>query len=321
MKEGDTHCVYSPSDRGFFMLKNILKTGPLLIITAAVLWALDGIVRRSLYSLPPITIVFFEHLIGSLILIPFIYKQFLKVKITKSQILIILFISLFSSLLGTLWFTTALLKVNFIPFSVVFLLQKLQPIFAISTAIVFLKEQVKPKYLLWASLAFVAAFFVTFKNGAINFQTGSGTIEAALYAVGAAIAWGSTTTFSRMVLLKLPDTYVTGLRFIFTTILGFFAVILMGASSSLTQVDSSQYLRFAFIALSTGMVALLIYYKGLKTTPVRVSTILELVFPVLAIAIDAILYKTFLAPTQLLAAAVLLFSIYKISRLTIRHEV
>ena len=34
---------------------------------------------------------------------------------------------LLSGVLGTLWFTTALLQVNFIPFSVVFLLQKLQP--------------------------------------------------------------------------------------------------------------------------------------------------------------------------------------------------
>ncbi len=303
------------------MLKHLTKAGPLLIIAAAILWALDGIVRRSLYSLPPITIVFFEHLIGALIITPFIWKYFLKVKLTKSQILLILFISLFSSLLGTLWFTTALLKVNFIPFSVVFLLQKLQPIFAITTAVIFLKEKVSQRYLIWAVLAFIAAYFVTFNNGVVNLETGSGTIEAALFALGAAFAWGSSTTFSRMVLLKLPDTYVTGLRFIFTTILSFFAVFLMGSFSSLTQVDSSQLLKFVFIALSTGMVALLIYYKGLKETPVRISTILELVFPVLAISIDAYLYNTFLSPTQLIAAGVLLFSIYKLSSLQLKKEI
>lgn len=295
--------------------------GPILIITAALLWALDGIIRRSLYSLPPITIVFFEHLIGAIILTPIIFKQFFKVKITGRQILLILFISLFSSLMGTLWFTTALLKVNFISFSVVFLLQKLQPIFAITTAVIFLKEKVKKRYLIWAGLAFVAAYFVTFKNGIVNLQTGSGTIEAALYALGAAFAWGSSTTFSKMALLKLPDTFVTGLRFIFTTVLAFLSVFIMGAGASLSQPDTSQLLRFVFIALSTGMVALLIYYKGLKETPVRVSTILELVFPVLAIAIDGFLYKTFLAPTQLLAGAILLFSIYKISKLTMKNEI
>lgn len=302
-------------------IKLLFKYGPALIITAAVLWALDGITRRSLYSLPPIIIVFYEHLFGALILTPFIFKKLLKIKLTGNQILLILFISLFSSLLGTLWFTTALLKVNFIPFSVVFLIQKLQPVFAISTAVIFLKEKVNQRYLVWAALAFTAAYFVTFKDGTVNLQTGAGTLEAALYALGAAFVWGSSTTFSRMALLKLPDTIVTGLRFIFTTFMAFIAVFIMGASSLLLSVDGSQILKFLFIAVSTGMVALLIYYKGLKTTPVRVSTILELVFPVLAIAIDAVLYKTFLAPTQLLAAAILLFSIYKLSWLQVKHEV
>lgn len=298
-----------------------MNSGPILIIIAAILWALDGITRRSLYSLPPVTIVFFEHFFGAIIILPFIFKRLLNLKLYRQQIPLILFISLFSSLLGTLWFTTALLKINFLPFSVVFLLQKLQPIFAISTAAIFLKEKVKKRYLIWATLAFIAAYFVTFKDGVVNFETGRGTIEAALFALGAAIAWGSSTTFSRMVLLKVEDSLVTGLRFIFTTFLALVAVFLMGASSSLTVLETSQVLRFIFIALSTGMVALLIYYKGLKTTPVRVSTILELIFPVLAIAIDALLYKTFLSVSQLLAAAILLISIYRLTKLQLKHEI
>jgi drug/metabolite transporter (DMT)-like permease len=75
------------------------------------------------------------------------------------------------------------------------------------------------------------------------------------------------------------------------------------------------------IALSTGMVALLIYYRGLKQTPVRVSTILELTFPFLAVIIDVVFYKTVLAPTQYLAALVLLFAMYKIAVLQNKHEI
>lgn len=317
-------CKFTPSNRGFFMekiFKNIIKLGPALIITAAILWALDGIIRRSLYSLPPIIIVFYEHLIGILILIPFIYKKLLKIRLTRRELFLLLLISLLSGVLGTLWFTTALLKVNFIPFSVVFLLQKLQPIFAISTAVIFLKEKIKKRYLIWALLAIASAYFVTFKDGSVNLGTGSGTVIAALYALGAAIAWGSSTTFSKMALLKYDSNLVTGLRFIFTTILAFIFVFLMGTQTSLLAPDFSQYIRFGFIALSTGMVALLIYYRGLKETPVRVSTILELVFPILAIAIDAFLYKTFLAPTQLIAAVILIFSIYKLSALQLKNEV
>ena len=301
--------------------KHIFKVGPALIITAAILWALDGVVRRSLYSLPPIIIVFYEHLIGMAILIPFIWKRLIKVRLTKREFLLLTVIATLSGVLGTLWFTTALLQVNFIPFSVVFLLQKLQPIFAITSAIIFLKEPMKKTYIKWAVLAAAAAYFVTFPGGMVNFETGAGTAVAALFALGAAFAWGTSTTFSKMALTKYDSNVVAGLRFIFTTVIAIPFIVAMGALPQIFAPDFSQVLRFGFIALSTGMVALLIYYKGLKETPVRVATILELTFPVLAIIIDAVLYKTFLAPTQLLAAVVLIFSIWRLSSLQLKHEV
>ena len=63
------------------------------------------------------------------------------------------------------------------------------------------------------------------------------------------------------------------------------------------------------------MLALWIYYRGLKTTPVRVSAIVELAFPMTAVLIDYFLYGTTLAFTQYLAAIILLFAMYKVSSL------
>lgn len=295
------------------MLKNYI--GPVLIIIAALLWALDGIIRRHLFSLPPITIIFFEHLIGLVILLPFVWNSIFKARLTKKDLWLLILISLLSGLLGTLWFTTALLKVNFISFSVVFLLQKLQPIFAISTASIFLKEKFERGYIVWAVLAVIAAYFVTFKNGIVNLETGEGTIVAALYALGAAFAWGSSTTFSKMLLGKVESNISAFYRFVFTTIMALGAVLLFGYVNTLSTPTMNQVGLFALIAVSTGMVALLIYYKGLSKTPVHISTILELTFPFIAILIDMKLYHNTLALSQLLAACVLVFSIYKIARL------
>jgi len=296
-------------------MKKLFSYGPLLIIVAASLWAFDGIIRRSLYSLPSITIVFYEHLFGAIILLPYLILTFKKEGLTKKEFFLLLFIAMFSGVLGTLWFTTALLKTNFISFSVVYLIQKLQPIFAISAASIFLKEKISKSYIKWAVLALLAAYFVTFKNGIINFSTGSGTIIAALYALGAAFAWGSSTVFSKIALIKRPSNYVAGLRFLFTSILAFGMVFIMGQSKSLSAPTISQLGRFLLIAVSTGMVSVAIYYRGLKKVPANVSTILELVYPLLAVFIDATLYKSFLAPTQYLAGGVLLFAIYKISKI------
>lgn len=296
-------------------MKKIVLSAPLLIIIAACLWGIDGVIRRSLFSLPPITIVFYEHLIGALLLLPFVVKQLLKERVSNRDFQLLGLVSLLSGLLGTLWFTTALLKTNFIAFSVVFLLQQLEPVFTIASARLLLKEKITKNYIGWAIVAIVAAYFVTFRNGIVDFSTGAGTIIAALYALGAAAAWGTSTTFSKMILQKNSYVLVTGLRFLFTTIMAFVAVLIMGQVNSFTQPDSSQMLRFLIIALSTGMFAMVLYYKGLQQVQAKYSTLLELVFPLTAVAIDVLVYKSFLAPTQYLAAAILLGAIYKISRI------
>lgn len=295
-------------------MKKLSINGPLLIVIAATLWAVDGIVRRNLYILPPIIIVFFEHLIGALILSPIVIKGFKKEKLTSLEWSAVGGVALFSSLLGTLWFTTALLMTNYISFSVVFLLQKLQPLFAVATARIVLKEKISKQYALWAAVALAAAYFITFPTGVVNFNTGDKTILAALFALGSAIAWGSSTAFSRFTLLKHDDKFITGVRFIIATILALVTVFIFGQQSKLATVTWSQFGQFTFIALSTGMVALLIYYKGLKTTPVRVSTILELVFPFLAVFIDVVLYKTVIHPIQIISGVVLLFAMYQVTR-------
>jgi drug/metabolite transporter (DMT)-like permease len=89
----------------------------------------------------------------------------------------------------------------------------------------------------------------------------------------------------------------------------------MGQSVSLSTVEPSQFLRLFIIALSTGMVALWIYYKGLKGTQAKISTILELTFPLVAVFIDMFFYKTFLMPSQYIAAIVLMFVMYRVALL------
>ncbi len=291
--------------------------GPALIIIAALLWAFDGLIRQHLYTLPPITIIFFEHLIGLIILSPFVLKYVLKTKLISREWWLIILVAGLSGLLGTLWFTTALGKVHYISISVVFLLQKLQPIFAISTANIFLKEKFNIKYVKWAVLAVVSAYFVTFANGVVNFHTGEGTIVAALYALGAAFAWGSSTTFSKMLLGKVDFKVSTFYRFLFTLIICIPCMLIFGKTEagSLAVPSGAQFGLLALIAVSTGMMALLIYYKGLAKTPVHVATILELTFPFVAILLDFIVNGTILSISQWIASLVLVFSIYKISKL------
>jgi len=291
-----------------------MNWGPFFIFVAAVLWGLDGVLRRALYDLPPITIVFLEHVVGLIILLPFIVKLWAKEKLTRIEWGAMSVVALLSGVLGTLFFTSALLAINFIPFSVVFLIQKLQPIFAIATAALFLKERVTPQYLFWAGVALVAGYFVTFPGGVVNFGEGGGYVSAALLAFFAAVAWGSSTALSRYTLLSHSNTFITGLRFLLTVPIAALFLVGLGALPSLASVTATHLLYLAGIALSTGMFALWVYYQGLKRTPVAVSAIVELAFPMTAIILDYFLYGTVLTVGQYAAGAVLLFAMYQVSR-------
>lgn len=293
----------------------LMQYGPLLIFIAAVLWGLDGILRRSLYGLPPATIVFYEHLIGAILIAPFLWKAWKQETLGRNEWTALALVSLLSGVLGTLFFTTALLKLNYIPFSVVFLLQKLQPIFTVITAYFVLGETPGKRYLPWAALALLAGYFVTFPNGVVNFADNSAQVTAATFAFLAAVAWGSSTAFSRYVLIGHSNTLVTGLRFALTVPLALGFVIGFGQFDSIKAVSGIQFLTLFGIALSTGMLALWIYYRGLKTTLARISAIVELAFPMTAIIIDYFLYDTTLVVSQYVAAAVLLFAMYQVAKI------
>ena len=138
---------------------------PLLIVAAATLWALDALLRRHLYGLPPATLIFFEHVLGFACLLPFAWTGLMRVRLSRGDVRDLLIVSVLSGILGTLLFTMALAQVHFISLSVVLLLQKLQPIFAISAGIVLVGESIRPRSLGYIALALVAGYFVTFPQG------------------------------------------------------------------------------------------------------------------------------------------------------------
>lgn len=297
-------------------MKKIIQMGPLFIIVAALIWSFDGVLRRSLYALPPAVVVFYEHALGAIILLFFIKHWLPDIrKMTKKEWLAAAAVSLFAGALGTIFYTSALGKVNYIQLSVVVLLQQLQPIWAIIAARLVLKEKITRIFLLWTALALVAAYFITFKDLTVNLATGSGTIVAALLAIGAGVMWGSSTAFSKYFLNTVSFISGTALRFCGAAIFAFLIIVFNGQTSTMTSLSQPQWVALGIITLSTGLVALLIYYYGLKQTPARVSTLCELMWPASAIFIDYFYYHNSLSFTQILGVILLLFVIYKVSPL------
>ena len=300
------------------MFKRIISwpyIGPLAIIFAAFLWSLDALLRQSLYSLPSIFIVFSEHALGLLITLPWLIKFWPKIKTLNRRTWISIFwIAVFGGLLGTLAYTRALSYINYIHFSVVVLLQKLQPIFAIILARIILKERFKGRFYLWAGVALVGSYFVAFPDILPQWQDGGKNVWAGLLAVGAAFAWGSSTVMGKYSLRELDSRIVTPLRLGLTTLLSGIIILLFMDFGSFPRLSSEQLFFLIAIVFSTGTVALSIYYYGLKKVEASRSTLLEMFWPISAVTIDWVFFDHALTWSQILGAILMLTAIYRVTR-------
>jgi drug/metabolite transporter (DMT)-like permease len=294
---------------------NIKWTAILAVVAASVLWGLDGLLRTELYSLPPLTIIFAEHAIGTVIAVPFLiaFRKKLQ-KLTRLQLVAVVAVALISGVIGTVLFTAALQQIEFIPFSVVILLQQLEPIFAIVSAAILLKEKISPRFMALTAVALLSGYMLSFPDLRVNFGEGSAGAIAALMAVGAAAAWGIGTSLSKY---ALKDTFwlqITGIRFAFATLISGAALLVIPGVNAVSTIDSSQTKTLVLIALSTGFVAMALYYYGLQKIRASRATILELAFPLTSVIVGWIVFKDALTITQWIGAILLTTTAYFIAR-------
>ena len=252
--------------------------------------------------------------IRALVLLPFIgfWWKDLK-KMSRNEWIAMIVVSIFSGALGTIFYTAALGKVNYIQYSVVVLLQQLQPIWAILAAAVILKEKISKNFVVWAALALVAAYIITFKDLRINLSSGNGTLIAGILALSAGFMWGTSTAFSKYVLNKVSFLTATALRFFLAPLFALGMVASNNQLGAMTSLSNGQWMSLGIIVLTSGLLALAIYYYGLKKTPARVTTICELTWPASAIFIDYVYFHNPLSPTQILGVILLGIAMYKVA--------
>jgi drug/metabolite transporter (DMT)-like permease len=307
------------SDEKFSTSKD--RIAPLFVIVAAGLWGVDGIVLRpALYSLPVPLVVFVESTIVAILLSPYFIKHLPSLKnLQKKDWLAFFLVALLGGAIGTMAITKALFYVNFVNLSVVILLQKLQPVFAITLAALFLKEKLAGQFFFWSALAIIGAYFMTFGLNLPDFTTGDKTTIAALFALTAALAFSSSTVLSKRALRNVSFEMGTYLRFLFSSIIMLVIVFSSREISNLSEITTNQIIIFLIIAFTTGGLAIFLYYYGLKRITASVAAICELAFPLTAVLLEYILRGNILDMVQWGGAVVLLLSILRVS-ITQNHQ-
>jgi drug/metabolite transporter (DMT)-like permease len=296
--------------------RRALVTGALSISVAATMWGLDGVVLTPrLYNLDVGYVVFILHILPFLIMQAFLYRQWKYLKnFTGKDYLVFLLIALFGGAIGTMSIVKALFLVNFKELSIVVLLQKLQPVFAISLAAILLKERLNKYFMVWASIAILGGYFLTFGLHLPNFQTGSNTTIAAMFALLAAFSFGSSTVFSKIILNRYDFKTATFYRYGFTSLLMFIFVFASGRHFQFMQTTELNWLIFLIIAFTTGSGAIFLYYHGLKNVKAILSIMFELFFPISTIFFDYVFNGHKLTLVQWVSAIVMIFAIINLNR-------
>ena len=292
------------------------RFAPLFVIVAASLWGIDGIVLRpSLYSLPVPLVVFVESSAIALVLTLVLGHRLKALKeLTRRDWLAFLAVAILGGVVGTMSITRALFYVNYVNLSVVVLIQKLQPVFAILLAALWLKEKPGPRFVLWASLAVAGAYIMTFGFDLPVVVPGDKTLYAVLFALLAAFGFGASTVFGKRALRQVSFEIGTYIRFAVTAILMSGVALATGDVFQYRQIQPGQLWIFTLIVFTTGGPALFLYYFGLKRIKASVATICELAFPLTAIVLEYVLRGNTLTLVQWLGAVALVGSIIQVSR-------
>jgi len=298
------------------------KSAVLFVVLAAALWGVDGIVLRpSLYVLPVPLVVFIETAAAALLLTPFFIKNLgtLK-KLDKKDWLAFLAVAVFGGALGTMAITKALFYVGFVNLSIVVLIQKLQPVFAISLAAVLLKERLPKIFFIWAALAAVGAVLMIFGFNLPDFNVGEKTLAAVFYAFIATISFAMSTVFSKRALKNVDFKMGTYMRFVLTALVMLIVSTLTMDIQKIGTVDSSQWLIFILIVFSTGGPALFLYYYGLIRISASVAAIGELAFPLTAVVLEYFVHDKMLSISQWVGVFILIYSIFRVSKIHLQKE-
>lgn len=304
--------------------------GPILIFLAAMLWATDAPFRFHLTrGLDARFIVLAEHAVNVLLILPFIFRGWSEIKqLNWKQWAAILVIGIGASAVASILFTKAF---SFVNPSVAIVLQKLQPLLAISLAALCLREQLTKRFWRWAVLALIGAYVISFPDLRPELYVGeqwNPNTVGVLLSLGAAVLWGLGTVLGRYVLRpttdsELPTINEQGVSFQTLTALRFLIAFLFlialnlrsGIWETVGALTGKDIAFIVIVAVASGFTSLMIYYRGLQHTKASIATLAELGFPFLAVIVNAAALGLFLKPMQIVGMVILVVAVWGLTRI------
>jgi len=193
------------------------------------------------------------------------------------------------------------------------LLVKLEPIFTLIMAQLFLGERWPRKWILYAFLCVISSCFVVVQDPS-RLDLNNVSLVGVLAVIGAAFFWAIAGVLGKAISnTNVKTDEIVFIRFTLGGVLMiplFLMPVDLGHHFNPTVRSITLLLIVAII--STG-IAFRLYYNGLKYVSAGTSSLLELVTPITSILLGVVFLGEIYSVSQIIASCALLFGIYKLS--------
>ncbi|HUZ16151.1 MAG TPA: DMT family transporter [Gaiellaceae bacterium] len=277
--------------------------GVVLVAVAAAMWGTDPIIRKTMsFSTSATTIVFGEHVILVALTLPLLLPALRAVfRAGWRCVAAAVVVGAGASAVATILFTDALIGHS--DFITPVVIQKVQPLVAVGGAALFLGERPRPRFA-WFFVPALAGFWLV--NQAHPLAPSAKGVVVIAEATGAAILWAMGTVLGRYLTREIEFQDVVALRFFFGLIA---SAIALGVMNQPAYSNGHDSLLILYLALATGLVALTLYYYGLRRTPAVLASLAELTYPAVAVIAGIYAYSQHLRWSQWLGVAIILLTV------------
>jgi drug/metabolite transporter (DMT)-like permease len=291
--------------------------GLIFIIIAAVCWGFSAVVLiPRLYNLPVVFVVFLQHAIPLALLTPIFFKEYKTFfKLHNRDIFILCIIALFSGVIGTMAIVKALFLVHFHNLSVVVLIQKVQPIFAIILAAIFLKESIGKKFIFWSIFVFLGIYLITFGLNHPSIILNETNIDAYLLSILSALSFALNTVLGKHLTKTVSYKTITFSRFFLGTIFSAIFCLISGQFLNFDLITMNNLLILLVIFVAGGPISMFLYYYGLKYVKASTAAIGEMALPFSVIILDYTINNERLSLIQWCGAIIIIIGIFIISQI------
>lgn len=294
--------------------------GPVLVSLGAAGWGAENFFRSRLggLGLSAYPIVVAEHLLQIVFTLPLLVRNRAALRTASRRALGYVFLSgAVGSALGTVCYTAALgTSMNK---TVAAVLLNLQPLVSTLAGAVLFGEAITRRFLTYAPMAIGAGMVMALPGdgniGAVPLSAQGGLALV----LGTVLAWGFATAAGRGAMSELPLGLAAPLR-LWSGLLTASLVLGVRVALGLEQPHLGALLagpvaqNLVLLTTLTGVLPLLVYFAGLRTTPASIAGYCEMLYTVSAVLVGWALLGDKLLPHQAVAAAVLLFAVVMLNR-------